>query len=261
MQCINQAIQVSRSENDCKPLQHGTGPRRRADSVLLTYPQPWSFTEWAGWTGAVCAAVRIPAPSGLPRYNPVHRPFQTFAVVRMRNPLQDQLLKAGLVKKSKVAQVVREQTKQRHGKEPAAPAPEHVDAQRLQAERAERDRMLAAERNAQMRTSELIAQVRQVVETHKIRPEGEIPYRFTDADRIRSVLVNDAARAQLAVGALVIVRHGEGYELLPRAAAEKVRARDAAMIVLDHAHGEASRAVGGDDDHYSRFKVPDDLIW
>jgi uncharacterized protein YaiL (DUF2058 family) len=188
-------------------------------------------------------------------------PFQTSAVVRMRNPLQDQLLKAGLVKKSKVAQVVREQTKQRHGKEPAAPAQEHVDAQRLQAERAERDRTLAAERNAQVRASELVAQVRQIVETHKIRREGEIPYRFTDEDRIRSVLVNAAARAQLAIGALVIVRHGEGYELLPRAAAGKVRARDAAMIVLDHAHDKASGAASGDDDYYSRFKVPDDLIW
>ncbi len=45
----------------------------------------------------------------------------------MRNPLQEQLLKAGLVKKDKVAKVVREQAKQRQGKAHAAPAEERVD--------------------------------------------------------------------------------------------------------------------------------------
>ena len=37
------------------------------------------------------------------------------------NPLQEQLLKAGLVKKSKVAEAAREQQKARHGKGPAKP--------------------------------------------------------------------------------------------------------------------------------------------
>ena len=178
----------------------------------------------------------------------------------MRNPLQDQLLKAGLVKKSKVAQVVREQEKQRHGKAPAPASPEQIEAQRLQAERAERDRALAAERNAAAHANELRAQVRQIVETNKIKRDGEIAYRFTDGDRIYSVLVNESLRAQLAGGALVIARHDQGYEMVPRAAAEKIRARDPAAIVLDH--GRADAAAGGDhDEHYAKFKVPDDLIW
>ena len=61
----------------------------------------------------------------------------------MRNPLQDQLLKAGLAKKSKLAQVVREQNKQRHAKGAASADPDKVDAMQLQAERAERDRVVA----------------------------------------------------------------------------------------------------------------------
>lgn len=180
----------------------------------------------------------------------------------MRNPLQDQLLKAGLVKKAKVAQVVREQAKQRQGK--ASPLPAHgeqVDGLRLQAERAERDRALAAERNAQARVAELRAQARQIVQTHRIRREGEIAYRFTDDGKIRSVLVNEVLRAQLASGMLVIARDDQGYELLPRAAAEKIYARDAATIVLDHGRAEATDTKGGDDEYYSRFAVPDDLIW
>ncbi|EIL94910.1 DUF2058 domain-containing protein [Rhodanobacter spathiphylli] len=179
----------------------------------------------------------------------------------MRNPLQEQLLKAGLVNKAKAAQVVREQAKKHKGKAPAAASAEQLEAQRLQAEKAERDRAIAAERNAQLRLNEARAQVRQIVEAHKIKREGEIAYRFTDGNRIRDVLVNEPLRAQLAAGTLVIVRHGEGYELLPRVAADKVRERDAAMIVLDHGHAEATAGNEADDEYYKQFEVPDDLIW
>lgn len=179
---------------------------------------------------------------------------------RMRTPLQEQLLKAGLVKKHKVAEAVREQARQLHSKAPAVPSAAKVDTQRLQAERAERDRALSAERNAQARANELRAQVRQIVETHKVRREGEIPYGFSDDGKIRNVLVNETLRAQLARGVLVIVRHDQGYELLPRAAADMVYERGGA-IVLDHGRTEADSDQGEDDEYYKRFAVPDDLIW
>ncbi|MDF3982959.1 DUF2058 domain-containing protein [Luteibacter sahnii] len=180
----------------------------------------------------------------------------------MRNPLQEQLLKAGLVKKDKVAKVVREQAKQRQGKAQAAPAEERVDAQRLQAERAERDRALAAERNAEARAKEVQAQVRQIIEASRVKRDGDIAYRFTDGDRIASVLVNDAQRAQLAAGTLAIVRHDDGFELLPRAAADKIHVRDPARIALDHGRKEGDPPPPDeDDDYYKQFVVPDDLIW
>jgi uncharacterized protein YaiL (DUF2058 family) len=178
----------------------------------------------------------------------------------MRNPLQEQLLKAGLVKKAKVAAVVREQVKLRQGKAPAPAPEEQVDAQALQAERAERDRALAAERNAQARANELRAQIRQIVETNQVKREGEIAYRFTDAGTIKSLLVNESLRSQLAKGVLVIARLDDGYALLPRPAAEKIYARDASAIVLDHAQSHDASA-SEDDDYYKQFQVPDDLIW
>jgi len=70
-----------------------------------------------------------------------------------------------------------------------------------------------------------------------------------------------ALRAQLASGALVIARHDDGYELLPRAAAEKVMARDPSMIVLDHAASAPAAEASDDDAFYAKFQVPDDLIW
>lgn len=178
----------------------------------------------------------------------------------MRNPLQEQLLKAGLVKKSKVAEVVREQTKQRHAKGAPVPNAEQAEAERVRLEKVERDRALAAERNAQARLHEQRAQARQIVEQNQLKREGEIAYGFTDDGKIKNLLVTESVRTQLASGALVIARHDQGYAVIPRAAADKVYARDAAMIVLDHGKSNADSS-GEDDDYYSQFKVPDDLIW
>lgn len=181
----------------------------------------------------------------------------------MRNPLHDQLLKAGLVKKAQVAQAAREQTRQLHSKKPPAQTDEQREAERARAERVERDRALAAERNAQARANEQRAQARQIVQAQRVPARGEIAYRFTDGDAIRSVLVDAAQRAQLASGGLVIARHDDGYALLPRVAVDKVQARDPAMIVLDHAAGAGPDATPESDDDawYDQFKVPDDLVW
>lgn len=180
----------------------------------------------------------------------------------MRNPLQEQLLKAGLAKKSKLDQVARDQAKQRHAKSAPVAGTGHAEAERARLEKVERDRALSAERNAQARLQEQRAQVRQLVEQNRLKPAGEIDYRFTHAGVIRSVLVTDAVRRQLASGSLVIACHDAGYAIVPRAAAEKIEARDASMIALDHARdAPASLDAEGDDEYYSRFKVPDDLIW
>ncbi|PJJ99177.1 nucleoprotein/polynucleotide-associated enzyme [Lysobacteraceae bacterium NML91-0213] len=180
------------------------------------------------------------------------------------NPLQEQLLKAGLVKKSKVAEVAREQAKARIGK--AAPTAGDIEreAQRVRAEKAERDRALEAERKAAARINELRAQARQIIRDKQVPRSGESEYRFTVDGAIRTLLVDDDIRRRLASGALVIARDGDGdgYALLPRAAADKVRERDATLVVLDHGQaGEAEAPTSEDDAYYAQFKVPDDLVW
>lgn len=180
------------------------------------------------------------------------------------NPLQEQLLKAGLVKKSKVAEVAREQNKARHGKGPAEQSAIQVEAERARADKAERDRALAAEQKARNRAAELRAQARQIIEDKKIPRSGEVDYRFTADGAIRTLLVNEELRKMLSSGALVIARLGDRYELLPRAAGQKVRERDPGMIVLDHGKESGAESLAGnpeDDAYYAQFKVPDDLDW
>ncbi len=181
-----------------------------------------------------------------------------------RNPLQEQLLKAGLVNKNKLDQVVRQQQKARTGKQTPSidGSSEAVDAERLQAERAERDRQLEAQRRAERDAHERAAQIRQIIEAHRVKPGDDSDYRFEHAGAIRSLRVSDAQRPQLARGALAIACMGGSYALVPRDTAERLRAIDAAALAVDHAHTQVpTLEPGSDDDYYSRFQVPDDLIW
>lgn len=180
------------------------------------------------------------------------------------NPLQEQLLKAGLVKKARAAEVAREQVKARHAKSTTALSDVQLAAEQARIEKAERDRALELGRKAKTRIVELAAQARQIIEDKREPHVGEVDYRFTADGAIRSVLVNEDQRTRLASGALVIARHGDRYALLPRTAGDKVRERDAALIVLDHRQGtvaDAADAHSDDDAYYAQFKVPDDLTW
>ena len=181
------------------------------------------------------------------------------------NPLQQQLLKAGLVKKSQVSQAAREQEKARHGKGPAAPTDSQREADRLRAEKAERDRAIEAERKAKAQAQERQARTRESTETQKVPRDGASEYRFTDGPLTRTLLANAALPGQLAAGSLVIVRFGDGFVLVPRAAADKIRERDAGVIVLDNGQNkdtaEPSTGNAEDDAYYAQSQVPDDLIW
>lgn len=180
------------------------------------------------------------------------------------NPLQKQLLKAGLVKKARVAEVAREQNKARHAKGGSKPSEIQLEAERARIEKAERDRALAAEHKAKVRIAELAAQARQIIEDKKVPNSGELDYRFTADGAIRTLLVDESQRKLLSSGALVIARLGDRYELLPRLAGDKVRERDANLIVLDHgqhADTESAAASSEDDAYYAQFQVPDDLDW
>lgn len=178
--------------------------------------------------------------------------------------LQEQLLKAGLAKKSKVAEAAREQLKARHGKGPAKPSDVALEAERARLEKIERDRALERERKTQARQVELRAQARQIIQDKQVPGAGDSDYRFDADGAIRSLLVGNEQRRQLASGALVIARLGERYVLLPRAAGDKVRERDAGMVVLDHGNGAGAgeaAATSEDDAYYAQFQVPDDLVW
>lgn len=181
-----------------------------------------------------------------------------------RNPLQEQLLKAGLVKKNQLDQVVRQQQKARTTKHalPKDEATDAVDAERLRAERAERDRQLEAQRKAERETTEREAQLRQIIAAHRVKAGDDSDYRFEHGGRIHSLRIADAQRGLLARGSLAVVSANGSYALVSRETAERLRVIDASVLCVDHANAEpAAAALGSDDEYYSRFQVPDDLVW
>lgn len=171
--------------------------------------------------------------------------------------LKDQLMKAGLTNAKKVRRA--EHEKRQMAKDPNAETAEKLAAKAM-AEKAERDRELNRQQRLEKEQRAVAAQVRQLIEGHRIdRKGGDVPFQFTDAKKIKKLYVKPAQQAQLANGQVAVVRLGEGYELVPTVVAEKIRQRDEAAIVLLNTRKATTAA--DEEDPYAAYQIPDDLMW
>jgi uncharacterized protein YaiL (DUF2058 family) len=182
----------------------------------------------------------------------------------MRNALQDQLLKAGLVKDKEVKEVQKQQRREERRTPPNKPdaAAQRANSARVQAEKAqaakaERDRALNAEREARAARKALVAQVIQLIEPFR-RPHnnGDEAYNFVDGSTVKRIYVTPETRSALARGELAILRIRTRYALVTLEGAEAVRARAPEFLVVQKT-GESV----ADDAAYEEHPVPDDLMW
>ena len=175
--------------------------------------------------------------------------------------LHEQLLKAGIVDKKKVKQVVQEKTKQK--KIERQTGTQSVDETRMaalemQRKNAERARELNAQRDALATRKAILAQIAQMVQQNRqSKGNGDIAYNFTHDNKIKRMYVSAAVQAHLVAGRLVIVCQGDTAELVPKVIADKIAERDPSRVVrVVKASSEPDA-----DDPYAEFKVPDDLMW
>ncbi|HSC75042.1 MAG TPA: DUF2058 domain-containing protein [Pseudomonadales bacterium] len=181
----------------------------------------------------------------------------------MRNTLQDQLLKAGLVDEKAIKQAKKQQ---RSDQQKVAKNKRHVEtdevklaAQKVLADKAEQDRLLNQQRNEQALQRAIAAQIRQLIDSHRQdRGDGSVAYNFSDNKVIKKILVSQKIVDQIQFGHLAIVRLDDKYELIPVRAAEKIRERDAACVIVCNPQQSGKNI---DDDPYADFKIPDDLMW
>ncbi|MFP5384144.1 MAG: DUF2058 domain-containing protein [Gammaproteobacteria bacterium] len=180
--------------------------------------------------------------------------------------LRDQMLKAGLAdpkQAKKIEKEKREAAKQAPRKQPAENGAARA-AREAQQERAERDRELNRKKIEAAERKALREQIRQLVISNRIEKNGgergkdTVAYRFTDGRKIEKIYVTDLLQHQLARGQLGVVKHGNGYEVVPAEVAAKVRERDPSVFVAVATPGTKS---ADDDDPYAQFQVPDDLMW
>ncbi len=175
------------------------------------------------------------------------------------NPLQEQLLKAGLVDEKRLRKAKKAQHKRikQQGDGPARDAPAQA-ARRAMADKVQRDRELNRRTKEQAERKAIEAQIRQLIHQHRLaHGRDELGYHFEDRKRIRTVYVSEAIHRRLADGQLAIVRFAGRYEIVPAAVADKIRARDERCVILRH---DPERPAEGDDP-YAEHPVPDDLMW
>lgn len=175
--------------------------------------------------------------------------------------LRDQMLKAGLVNEKQAKQVGKEQQKKQRLEQKGhieKDESQKLAAQQAMAEKAARDQALNREQQEKIEQKARIAQVKQLIEVSRLpKLTTEDYYNFVDDKKVKRLPVNALVRNKLSSGSLAIVRHGGGYEVIPREAALKIQERDAQRVVLLNTPTEAPDA----DDPYAAYQVPDDLMW
>jgi len=176
--------------------------------------------------------------------------------------LQDQLLKAGLIDAKKAKQASKD--KRKEAKVARRSSEEQVDeikysAEQARLEKADRDRELNRQRNAEAEQKAIAAQIKQLIERHRQSKGGDqVEYNFTHGKLIKKIRVAPAIQQQLIRGQLAIVALGEGYELVPRIVADKIAQRDEKSVIVANL---SAQAQADEDDPYKDYVIPDDLMW
>jgi uncharacterized protein YaiL (DUF2058 family) len=184
--------------------------------------------------------------------------------------LQEQLLKSGLVTAAQARTAKSDKHKQvqqqRHNNVQVVDEGKRMVQQAL-AEKAERDKELNRLKQEQEEKKQIVAQIRQLIETHRIAiDENTIEeyddsqaYHFTDQNKVKKLFVPKAMRDQISEGKLAIVRLRKRYDVVPVEIAGKIRERDPSCIIV---WNDASAApVENNDDPYAQYQIPDDLVW
>ncbi|OLU28776.1 nucleoprotein/polynucleotide-associated enzyme [Pseudomonas sp. PA15(2017)] len=175
--------------------------------------------------------------------------------------LRDQLLKAGLVNEKQVKQASKQQHKQQRMVKKGQAEEDNssqLAAQQAKAEKAARDQELNRQQQDKAEQKARAAQIKQLIEASRLpKLTTEDYYNFVDDKKVKRLPVNALMRDKLSRGSLAIVRHGGGYEVIPREAALRIQERDPQRVLLLNTPTEAP----DEDDPYAAYQVPDDLMW
>ena len=189
--------------------------------------------------------------------------YLLFGVYAVGNSLFEQLKQTGLVDEKKAQKVKLGQYKSKKQKSKKG-APVKLDeakllAQKAHAEKVERDRALNQKKKEETECKAIGAQIKQLIESNRVAErDGDIVYNFTDANVVKRLYVSKQVHKHLLSGCLAIVKLEEGYEVVPMPVAEKIKQRDAQCVISSDHSAEPEQ---DEDDPYSDYKIPDDLMW
>ncbi|MCK8640960.1 DUF2058 domain-containing protein [Acinetobacter schindleri] len=177
----------------------------------------------------------------------------------VKNALQAQLLKAGLVDNKKAKKLSKQAV---HEKRTGDSTEAEIKAKIEQAkqEKLAKDQAIEQEKKAALQEKELKAAIMQMINQHKIRDtDGEISYQFIDDSKIKKVYLNQQIYNALVAGSLVIARENESYAFLPKALADRINAKMEGFIIVNNS--EKNEQTTDEEDPYAAYVIPDDLMW
>jgi uncharacterized protein YaiL (DUF2058 family) len=176
--------------------------------------------------------------------------------------LQDQLLQAGLVSKSKANKAKQEKNKkvyQQRNKKDSANAETDKQRQKVLAKRAAKDLELNQKITESSNQREIAAQIKQLVEQNRhpaSNSEDDTAFYFENKGKLKKMYVSAQTQEMITSGKLAIVNNNGVFELVPSRIAEKIRQRNASMVI------ELPKEQKPDiDDPYNEYQIPDDLTW
>lgn len=177
----------------------------------------------------------------------------------VKNALQAQLLKAGLVDQKKAKKLSKQAVhEQRTGQSNEAEIKAKIEQDLKQ--KLEKDQSLNLEIKRQQDEKALRAAVVQMIGQHKIKDiDGEISYQFVDENKIKKIYINQQVYNALVAGTLVIAKDQTGYAVLPRALSERINEKVEGFIIVNNA--EKNEAITDEEDPYAAYVIPDDLMW
>lgn len=176
----------------------------------------------------------------------------------VKNALQAQLLKAGLVDNKKAKKLSKQAVhEQRTGQSNEAEIKAKIAKD--QEEKLQKDLAIAAEQKAQLQQKELKAAIMQMINQHKIRDtDGEVAYQFLDGT-IKKVYINQQIYNALVAGSLVIAKENEQYAFLPKALADRIDQKMEGFIIVNNS--QKNEETTDEEDPYAAYVIPDDLMW
>ena len=177
----------------------------------------------------------------------------------IKNALQAQLLKAGLVDNKKAKKLSKQAVhEQRTGQSNEAELKAKI-AQDKQ-EKLAKDQALDLEKKRLLQGKELKAAIIQMINQHKIRDiDGEVSYQFIDESKIKKIYLNQQIYNALVSGSLVIAKESEGYAVLPKALADRINDKMEGFIIVNNS--EKNEQITDEEDPYAAYVIPDDLMW
>ncbi|OTG61956.1 hypothetical protein B9T29_09455 [Acinetobacter sp. ANC 3903] len=177
----------------------------------------------------------------------------------VKNALQAQLLKAGLVDNKKAKKLSKQAIhEQRTGQSDEAELKAKI-AQAHQ-EKLAKDQALDLEKKRLLQGKELKAAIVQMINQHKIKEiDGEVAYQFIDDNKVKKIYLNQQIYNALVAGSLIIAKEAESYAVLPKALAERINDKMEGFIIVNNS--EQNEQTTDEDDPYAAYVIPDDLMW